>query len=62
LFVDVQKRNVEDMSNAGAEYCVFNCPGCFSSLSEAVAKKGIKPIMMHDLCRLALGEKTTGWK
>jgi len=62
LFVDVQKRNVEDMVNAGAEYCVFNCPACFSSLSEAVAKKGIKPIMMHDLCKLALGEKPAGWK
>jgi len=62
LFADVQKRNVEDMVNAGAEYCVFNCPACFSSLSEAVAKKGIKPIMMHDLCKLALGEKAAGWK
>ena len=60
LFVDVQKRNVEDMVNAGAEYCVFNCPACFDYLSEAVAKKGIKPIMMHDLCKLALGEKTAG--
>ncbi len=60
LFIDVQKRNVEDMVNAGAEYCVFNCPACFDSLSEAVAKKGIKPIMMHDLCKLALGEKTVG--
>ncbi len=62
LFVDVQKRNVEDMVKAGAEYCVFNCPACFSSLSEAVAKKGVKPIMMHDLCKLALGEKPAGWK
>jgi Fe-S oxidoreductase len=61
-FVDVQKRNVEDMANAGAEYCVFNCPACFSSLFEAVMKKGIKPIMMHDLCKLALGEKPAGWK
>ena len=62
LFVDVQKRNVEDMANAGVEYCVFNCPACWDSLSEAVAKKGIKPIMMHDLCKLALGEKPAGWK
>ncbi len=62
LFVDVQKRNVEDMVNARAEYCVFNCPMCFSFLCEAVAKKGIKPIMMHDLCKLALGEKPAGRK
>ena len=62
LFVDVQKRNVDDMVNAGAEYCVFNCPACFNSLSEAVAKKDRKSIMMHDLCKLALGEKPDGWK
>ena len=62
LFVDVQKRNVEDMVNAEAEYCVFNCPACYSSLSELVAKKGMKPIMMHDLCKLALNEKPAGWK
>lgn len=56
LFVDVQRRNVVDMVKAEAEYCVFNCPMCFASLSEAVVKRGIKPIMMHELCRLALGE------
>jgi Fe-S oxidoreductase len=56
LFVDVQKRNVEDMVNSRAEYCVFNCPMCFATLSEVVTKNGIKPIMMHELCRLALGE------
>lgn len=60
LFMDVQRRNVEDMVNAGAEYCVFNCPACFDYLSEAVARRGIKPIMMHDLCKLALGEKPVG--
>jgi Fe-S oxidoreductase len=60
LFVDVQKRNVEDMANAGAEYCVFNCPVCFSSLFEALVKRGIKPIMMHDICKLAVGEKPAG--
>jgi len=62
LSVDVQKRNLEDMVNAGAEFCVFNCPACWDCLSEAVANKGIKPIMMHDLCKLALGEKPAGWK
>lgn len=60
LFRDVQNKNVEDMIDVGAEYCVFNCPACFDSLSENVSKKGIKPIMMHDLCLLALGEKTAG--
>lgn len=57
LFVELQKRNVEDMVNAGAEYCVFNCPPSYSSLVERVKKVGIKPIMLHQLCKLALGEE-----
>jgi Fe-S oxidoreductase len=54
LFVDVQKRNVEDMARANAEYCVFNCPACYSSLAKRVEERGIKPIMIHELCKLAL--------
>lgn len=54
LFVDVQRRNVEDMVKAKAEYCVFNCPACYSSLAEKVTKAGIKPIMLHEICKLAL--------
>lgn len=53
---DVLKRNVDDMAATGAAYCVFNCPACFFSMSEAVAKAGLAPILMSDLCRLALGE------
>ncbi|UCG02752.1 MAG: (Fe-S)-binding protein [Candidatus Heimdallarchaeota archaeon] len=53
-FVDIQTRNVEDMVNAGVDYCVFQCPACFDFLSEKVLKNRIKPIMMHDLCLLAL--------
>lgn len=54
---DNQRRNIEDMAKAGAEYCVFNCPYCYMALSEKVAKRGIKPIHMIDLCKLAIGEK-----
>lgn len=56
LFVDVQRRNVEDMVKSKAEYCVFNCPYCYYTLAERVYKAGIRPIMLHQLCRLALGE------
>jgi len=62
LAADVQRRNVEDMASAGAEVCVFNCPACSETLSEMVAKRGIKPIFMSDLCRLAIGDKPTGWR
>lgn len=54
---DVQQRNIEDMVNAGAQYCVFNCPACQSTLSEKVTKKGLTPIHIIDLCKMALGEK-----
>jgi hypothetical protein len=57
LATDVQRRNIEDMASHGAEYCVFNCPACQSVLSEKVAKRGIRPIHMIDLCRMAIGEK-----
>ncbi len=54
---DVQKRNIDDMVDSGAEYCVFNCPACQSALAAKVTKKGIKPIHIIDLCRMAIGEK-----
>lgn len=60
--LDVQKRNIDDMLNAGAEVCVFNCPACMDTMGELVAEKGIKPIFMSDLCRLAIGEKAAGWR
>ena len=54
---DVQKRNLDDMIAHGAQYCVFNCPACQNTLADKVIKRGIKPIHMIDLCRMAIGEK-----
>jgi Fe-S oxidoreductase len=54
---DVQRRNIEDMVKAGAEYCVFNCPACQGSLSQKVVKAGLKPVHIIDLCKMAIGEK-----
>ena len=54
---DVQKRNIDDMVEHGAEYCVFNCPACYVALAQKVEKKGIKPIHIINLCRMAIGEK-----
>ena len=56
LVDDIRERNVADMKASGAQYCVFNCPFCFWTLAEPVAKAGIFPIMMSDLCLMALGE------
>jgi Fe-S oxidoreductase len=51
---DIQQRNLDDMQRVGAEYCVFNCPACMFALADAVVERGIKPILMSDLCRLAV--------
>jgi len=59
---DVQKRNIEDMKNAGTEVCVFNCPACYTTMGGLVAQNGIRPVYMSDLCRLAVGEKPEGWR
>lgn len=60
--IEVQKRNVGDMKKAGVEVCVFNCPACLQTLGAMVAREGIRPIHMSDLCRLAIGEKPAGWR
>jgi Fe-S oxidoreductase len=57
LAADVEKRNLDDMVEHGAEYCVFNCPGCQSALETGLTKRGIVPIHIIDLCRMAIGEK-----
>ena len=57
LASDVQKRNIDDMVETGAEYCVFNCPACQSTLSGKVTQNGLKPIHIIDLCKMAIGEK-----
>lgn len=54
---DVQSRNIDDMAEHGAEYCVFNCSVCQNALAAKVAKRGIKPVHLIDLCRMAIGEK-----
>ncbi|MFO7963371.1 MAG: heterodisulfide reductase-related iron-sulfur binding cluster [Desulfobacterales bacterium] len=53
---DVMKRNIEDMKSVNASYCVFNCPACFFTMSETVAENGMIPILISDLCLMALGE------
>jgi len=54
---EVQTKNIEDMISHGAKYCVFNCPACQNTLGDKVAKKGIIPVHMIDLCKMAIGEK-----
>jgi Fe-S oxidoreductase len=53
---DLQQRNIADMVAHGAEYCVFNCPACHNALAPKVAKRGIIPVHLIDLCKMAIGE------
>jgi Fe-S oxidoreductase len=53
---EVLKKNIDDMVEFEAAFCAFNCPACFFFMSEAVSERGIMPILMSDLCLMALGE------
>jgi Fe-S oxidoreductase len=53
----IQKTNLDDMQEASANVCVFNCPACLFSLGPAVAERGMMPILMSELCQVALGEQ-----
>ena len=53
---DVQNRNLDDMEAVGAKYCVFNCPACFFTMKGMAAERGMTPILLSDLCQIALGE------
>jgi Fe-S oxidoreductase len=53
---DLVERNLTDMKKSGAFACVFNCPYCLFTLGEAVAERGMTPILMSELCQMALGE------
>ena len=52
----LQKKNLNDMANSGATHVVFNCPMCYTTLAERVKAKGLTPIMVSELCRMAIGE------
>ncbi len=56
LAEEVQKKNIEDMVKSGANIALFNCPMCLVALGEKVAKRGLMPMLVSDLCRLAIGE------
>lgn len=54
---NVREKNIDDMEENGAEYCVFNCPFCQMAISDDVSKRGIEPIHIIELCKKAIGER-----
>ena len=56
---EIQNRNLDDMKESGAVYCVFNCPVCMVTLAEPAVEKGLFPIHLSDLCQAALKTDTS---
>jgi len=53
----VQRKNIEDILNSKASHVVFNCPMCYLTLAEKVRNQGLTPIMISELCKMAIGER-----
>lgn len=54
LVDEIQEKNINDMVESGATFVVFNCPFCMFTLGEAVAERGLMPILVSDLCQTAI--------
>jgi len=54
---ELVQKNLDDMQAAGAMLCIFDCQFCLMTLAEQVAKRGMIPILLGDLVRMALGER-----
>ena len=52
----MMEANVEDASKAGAEAMVFLCPLCMSALARPASERGMQPVLLSQLVRMALGE------
>ena len=53
----VQDMNITDAIGYGADAMVMLCPVCWTRLSQPCQERGLPPILLTDLCRVALGEK-----
>jgi Fe-S oxidoreductase len=51
-----QDRNITDAKAYHADAMVILCPVCWNHLSESCRERGIPPIFLTNLCRMALGE------
>lgn len=52
----ILEKNMHDAENCGAEAMVFSCPSCYSFMSSPCEERGIAPVFITNLCRMALGE------
>jgi len=56
----VRTINIEDAKTAGAEAFIMHCHACAIGLREMANASGMKPYMLTELVRLALGETVSG--
>jgi Fe-S oxidoreductase len=50
-------KNITDAKGYQADAMVILCPICWMSLSQPCRERGLPPVYITDLCRMALGEK-----
>jgi len=55
--VDIQRKNVQDAADAGAEQLLFICPACISVMRATCRKMKLEPIYITQLVKCALGEE-----
>ncbi len=55
--LEIQRRNIQDAIDAGAENLVFICPACISVMRATCRKMELEPIYITQLVKLALGEE-----
>jgi len=53
----IQRKNISEAKEAGADAIAFVCPGCISFLARSAAKKKIGAFYITELAQLAIGEK-----
>jgi Fe-S oxidoreductase len=52
----IQDRNITDALGYGADAMVMLCPICWMRLSQPCRERGLPPVYLSNLCRMALGE------
>ena len=50
-----KKKQLEDILSQPADYVVFNCPMCKTTMEKDIIDIGKKPLHLIELCRMALG-------
>jgi Fe-S oxidoreductase len=53
----LRDKNITDAKGYGADAMVILCPICWMMLSQPCRERGLPPIYLTNLCRMALGEK-----